>query len=90
MIPAPVVAAVAPAPAKTTKLHKRKHFAQTAEEFVLSLLAGKSLITGDINKAWTAAGRTGRADNTLYILTKKNAVERVPLKDGQGSTYSVA
>jgi len=89
---APVVAADAmvPAPVKIAKSRKRKHFPQTAEEFVLSLLAGKSLITSAINKAWIAAGRKGNADTTLFMLNKKKAVKRVPLRVGKGSTYSVA
>jgi len=86
--PAPAVVQ-APAPA-ARKSRKRKHFAQTAEEFVLSLLDGKRLITGDVNRAWVNSGRRGKADNTLSILTKKKAIKRVRLKDGLGSTYTVA
>jgi len=89
---APVAAAVAvaPVPATVGKSRKGKRSKVTAEEFMLSLLSGPSMITGDINKAWIAAGRKGRADNTLMILTKKKAVKRVPVKVGKGSTYSVA
>lgn len=83
------VAAPAPA-AKVAKSRKRKHFGQTAEEFVLSLLDGRNLVTGEVNNAWVSAGRSGKADNTLSILTKKKLLKRTPLKDGRGSTYTVA
>jgi len=89
-VPATAPAPVATAPAAVAKSGTRKRRKVTAEEFVLSLLNGKSLITGEINRAWIAAGRKGNADNTLYILTKKKAVKRVPVKDGLGSTYSIA
>jgi len=85
--PAPVAVAAVAARAKATKAGRRKF---TGEEFVLSLLNGKSLVTAEINKAWIAAGRTGNADNTLYILNKKNAVKRVRVPKGLGSVYSVA
>ena len=91
--PAPVAVAAPAKPAKVVKLgrpRKRQQFAQTAEEFVLSLLAGKSLVTSEINHAWILSGRRGNADNTLYILTKRNVLKRVPAKDGPGSSYSVA
>jgi len=84
---APVAAAAVSIPAKTTKSGSRKF---TGQEFVLSLLAGKSLITSEINQAWIAAGRKGNADTTLFLLNKKNAVKRVPLKVGKGSAYSRA
>jgi len=87
---APAEAASPTKPAKVTKSRKRRHFAQTAEEFVLSLLGNKSMVTGDVNDAWVLSGRLGKADNTLSILTKKKLVKRVPLKEGRGSTYTVA
>jgi len=85
--PAPVADVVAAAPAKAANSGRRK---VTGQEFVLSLLTGKSLVTADINKAWIAAGRKGNADTTLFLLNKKKAVKRVPLKVGKGSTYSIA
>jgi len=84
---APVADVAVPAPAKATKSGRHK---VTGQEFVLSLLNGKSLVTADINKAWIAAGRKGNADTTLFLLNKKKAVKRVPLTVGKGSTYSVA
>ena len=68
---------------------KRKKYAQTAEQLVLGLVKGKGAISSDINKAWKAAGRTGRADNTLNKMLKDGKVKRVPLKGQKGSTYTV-
>jgi hypothetical protein len=69
---------------------KRKKYAQTAEQFVLGLVKGKGAISSDINKAWKAAGRTGRADNTLNKMLKASKVKRTPLKGQKGSTYTAA
>jgi hypothetical protein len=70
---------------------KKRKFSQTADEFVLSLLlGGKSLTGSDLNAAWEAAGRAGRADNTLSLLVKNKKLKRTPLKEGRGSKYSVA
>ena len=40
--------------------------------------------------AWKAAGRTGRADNTLSLLYKNKRIKRTPVKDGRGSNYTAA
>src|SRR5262245_32033158 len=48
----------------------RGSYDQTAEEFVLSLLKGKSLLTAQVNNAWREAGRKGVANNTLTKLVK--------------------
>jgi hypothetical protein len=65
-------------------------FTETAAEFVLGLLKGKSLTTKEINAAWAKTSRGGRADNTLMVLTKAKKVKRQKVKDGAGSQYSVA
>lgn len=69
---------------------KNKKYAQTAEQFVLGLVKGKGAITSDINKAWQAAGRTGRADNTLNKMLKSKKLKRTPLKGRKGSIYTTA
>ncbi len=74
------------APSKASR--KRKQYAQTAEQFVLGLVKGKGAITSDINKAWQAAGRTGRADNTLNKMLNNSKLKRTPLKGKKGSTYT--
>jgi len=90
--PVPVAAAVAVVPASdnVATSSRRKRSKVTGEEFVLSLLAGKSLITREINEAWIAAGRKGNADTTLWMLAKKKMVTRTPRKDGPGSDYTAA
>lgn len=84
----PKAGAKKPAAPKTSR--KRKKYAQTAEQFVLGLVKGKGAISSDINKAWKAAGRTGRADNTLNKMLKASKVKRTPLKGQKGSTYTAA
>ena len=75
---------------KATGRLQRGHFDQTAAEFVLELLKGKSLTTKEINAAWATTGRGGRADNTLMVLTKAKKIKRQKVKGGAGSQYSVA
>jgi len=86
----------APAARKTAKkakakgAHKRKKYDQTAEQFILGLVAGKGAISSDINKTWMAAGRTGRADNTLNKMLKAGKLKRQKIVGTKGSMYTVA
>jgi hypothetical protein len=80
----------APAPAKAKGAHKRKKYDQTAEQFVIGLVAGKGAISSDINKTWMAAGRTGRADNTLNKMLKAGKLKRQKIVGTKGSMYTVA
>jgi hypothetical protein len=80
----------APAPAKAKGAHKRKKYDQTAEQFILGLVAGKGAISSDINKTWMAAGRTGRADNTLNKMLKAGKLKRQKIVGTKGSMYTVA
>jgi len=72
------------------KTRKREKYAQTAEQFVLGLVKDKGAITSDINRAWQAAGRKGRADNTLNKMLKLGKLKREKLKGTKGSIYTVA
>jgi hypothetical protein len=76
---------------KTSPKHRRKrgHYDQTATEFVLGLLKGKSLTTKEVNAAWAKAGRGGKADNTLLTLANAKQIKRAKIKDGRGSEYSL-
>ena len=76
------------APAKAGR--KRKKYDQTAEQFVLGLVKGKGAISSAINKVWQAAGRTGRADNTLNKMLKAGKLKREKIQGAKGSTYTVA
>ena len=78
------------APAKAKGARKRKKYDQTAEQFVLGLVAGKGAISSDINKTWMAAGRTGRADNTLNKMLKAGKLKRQKIVGTKGSMYTVA
>jgi hypothetical protein len=69
---------------------KRGHFAQTADEFVLGLLKGKSMMTSEVNAAWIEAGRGARADTTLSNLAKAKKLKKNKIKGHKGSTYTVA
>jgi hypothetical protein len=85
-------AAKAPAPAAPAAKapRKRKTYAQTADQFVLGLVQGKGATTAEINQAWKAAKRVGRADNTLNKMSKAGTLKREKLAEGKGSTYTVA
>ena len=78
------------APAKAKAGGKRGQFSQTAEELILGLAKGGGATTGDINKAWKAAGRKGKADVTLTKMVKGGKLNRKKLAVGKGSTYTVA
>ena len=69
----------------------RQKFSQTADELVLSMLKAKpNLPTAEINAAWKRNGRGGTADNTLGKLVKERKLKRTPIRDGRGSSYSLA
>lgn len=70
-----------------TKKRTRGSYEQTAEEFILSLAKGKGATSADINKAWHASGRRGKADNTLSLMVKKRQLKREKLESGRGSRY---
>lgn len=69
---------------------KRGTFSQTAEQFILDLVAGDGATTAEINKKWTAAGRGGRADTALNRLFKAKKVKREKIKGAKGSIYTAA
>lgn len=68
----------------------RKSYSQTANEFVLGLVKSRSMTTREINEAWTAAGRKGKADNTLTKLTKAKQLKRKNIKGARGSQYTAS
>jgi hypothetical protein len=81
---------VAPAAGNGRKRRKRGRFSHTADEFILSLLQGdKKLETKDINAAWKAAGRGGRADQPLAKMVKDGKLKRMKVKGERGSRYVV-
>ena len=79
-----------PAAPKAKKTVKRKKYAVTAEQFVLEQVKGNGAATGDINKAWAKAGRTGRADNTLNKMLKAGKLKRKNIEGQRGSIYTAA
>jgi hypothetical protein len=80
----------AAAPAKAKGTRKRKKYDQTAEQFVLGLVKDKGAVSSGINKAWKAAGRTGRADNTLNKMLKAGKLKRQKIVGTKGSMYTAA
>lgn len=78
------------APVKAKGARKRKKYAQTAEQFVISLVKDKGALSSDINKAWKSAGRTGRADNTLNKMLNSGKLKRQKIVGTKGSMYTVA
>lgn len=75
------------APAKGAR--RRRAGGPTAEQFIAELVKSGKATTGQINAAWSADGRPGRADNTLSALVRTGKLKRVKLKDARGSRYSV-
>lgn len=88
--PAALAALTAPAaPKKGKRRGRRGKFAQTGEQFILSLLAGgKKLSTAELNKEWIASGRKGRADIALGKMVKEKKINRAKVKGERGSVYS--
>ena len=85
--PAPAAPA---APVAGRKQQKRGKFAETAEQFIVSLLGGKGMATAEINKAWQQAGRGGRADQSLAKMVHAKKVKRTSVPGLRGSKYTVA
>ena len=80
-------------PGATTapKRRKRKKYAETADQSILSLLKGnRKLTTGEINAAWKQAGRGGTADVTLMQMVKAGTLRREKVEGVKGSKYSKA
>ncbi len=69
---------------------QRGKYSQTAEEFIAALVKSKKGIrSGDINRAWKSAGRSGKADNTLSLMVKAGKLKRAKLRGERGSQYRV-
>lgn len=84
-----VAAKAVAAPRKTGRT--RGQFAMTAEQFVTDLLStGGPTTSTAINAEWKKSGRAGDANVTLSKMTKAKKLKRVKLKEGRGSTYTVA
>jgi DNA-binding transcriptional regulator YiaG len=68
---------------------RRKTYSQTAQEFIASLVkSGKAATSRQINVAWKAAGRPGKADNTLSRMVTARRLARTKLKGERGSRYA--
>ena len=52
---------------------KRRTFSKTADEFILDLLKGRSMTTGEINAKWRQTKRGGNADTTLSRLSARRS-----------------
>ena len=78
-------------PASRSTKRRRGQFAQTGNEFILSFVKSKNNpTTSEIDAAWRKSGRAGKVHNALGILVKDRRLKRTPVKDGRGSSYSVA
>lgn len=64
-------------------------YPETAEQFVLKLLAGQGATTSQIGQAWTASGRKGGPNKTLNILANAGKIKRDKLVGQKGSRYTV-
>ena len=79
------------APKVTRKVRKRGTYKQTADDFILGLLAGgKILTTAQIIGKWRQAKRGGKADNPLSKLVAQKKLKRENIKGARGSKYSLA
>ena len=89
----PSVSTAAAIPAATPrKRRKRRHFAVSGNDLILSFVKErKNPTTKEINGHWVSEGRSGKADNTLTLLAKAGRLKRKPLGGGErGSRYSLA
>lgn len=71
---------------------KRSHKTHTvtADEFVLSFIqTNPGCTTAQVNEHWTAEGRNGKADQTLFKLVKTGQIARKNIKGKRGSTYTL-
>jgi hypothetical protein len=69
----------------------RRKFAVSGEQTILNFVKNKSNPIGkEIEKHWTSEGRGGTAANLISKLVKAKRLKRTPLKDEQGSRYSLA
>jgi hypothetical protein len=71
---------------------KRSHktHAVTADAFVLSFIqANPDCRTAQVNEHWTAEGRNGKADQTLFKLVKTGQIARKNIKGKRGSMYTI-
>ncbi len=74
----------------SSKKRTRKAFAVTADTFVLSFIqANPGCTTAQVNEHWTAEGRNGKADQTLFKLVKAGQIARKNIKGKRGSMYTV-
>ncbi len=87
----------APAPSRKTvaasaaKPAPSSEAAMSGREFILHVVRWqKNPTTADIEARWKSAGRTGRANKTLGRMVEAKELKREPVKDGQGSRYSLA
>ena len=63
---------------------------RTGEQFITGLLTkNKMMTTSQINNRWVAAGRGGKADNTLSKMTRDKKVSRKNIKGAMGSEYQL-
>ena len=75
-------------PTKAPTAPQRRKFSQTAEQMILSLLKGrKAMTTAEINAAWKKSGRSGKADNSLSLMTKAGKLSSRKLEGAAGSEY---
>ena len=73
------------------KRQKRGEFKQTREEFILSLLKGRKMLTStEITAAWKKSGRAANADNAMSLMVKARKLKRTKLKGQKGSEYRAA
>ena len=87
-LPARAAAKHATARAAAKKTQKRGEYKLTAEEFVLSLLKGRRVLsTRQLAAAWKKAGRGGIPADTLSKMTKARKLKRTPLGGRMGSEY---
>ena len=72
------------------KTRKRRTYATTAEDLILSFVKEKTNpTTQEIKKLWDSEGRKGKADNELTRLVHFKKLERTPLVGERGSRYSI-
>lgn len=66
-------------------------FPETGDVFILNFIKKSGTpSTAEVNEAWIASGRKGKADNMLTRLVKDKKLKRVKSEDVRGSRYALA
>jgi hypothetical protein len=73
------------------KQRKRRKFAVSGDESILSFVQGSTgqPNTPEVNAHWQKEGRAGTADNALSLLVKAGKLKRITVEGERSSRYAI-